>query len=510
MQFEEKIEEKKPRMWVAVMPIFFLVVALSLNVYYLGSDALGGASQILLIISALLCFGIAKFETGVTWAKTEQTIVKHIGDSTPAILILFMIGALSGTWMLSGVVPTMIYYGLQLIDPSTFLLTACVISAIVSVAAGSSWATVATIGVAMMGVGKALGYADGWIAGAIISGAYFGDKVSPLSETTNLAANITGTPLFKHIRYMMITTVPNFIITLIVFFVAGLMIDTQGEAQMTGFTEALKSSYMISPWLLLIPVGTFVLISKKMPTLIILMISSVVAAVVAAIFQTPINEMITGITNDKLAAGVMSSFQAMYGSVTVDTGYPALNELVATKGMGGMMNTVWLILAAMTFGGCMEAGGMLRSISDAMIKLMRNTFSTVGCTTFSCLFLNVTTADQYISILLPGKMFAGIYKDKGYDTALLSRTLEDSATVTGVLIPWNACGLTQATVLNVSTMTYLPYCFFNILSPITTLIIAAVGYKIKKRDFVSEDFVESVEMAGGMESVNCLNAKVEA
>ncbi|MGL5318609.1 MAG: Na+/H+ antiporter NhaC family protein [Bacteroidales bacterium] len=507
MQLGGKIENQKPRLWVAVMPILFLVVALSLNVYYLGSDALGGASQILLIISALLCFGISKFEVGTTWEDTERTIVKHIGDSTPAILILLMIGALSGTWMLSGVVPTMIYYGLQLIDPTTFLFTACVISSIVSVAAGSSWATVATIGVAMMGVGKALGYSDGWIAGAIISGAYFGDKVSPLSETTNLAANITGTPLFKHIRFMMVTTVPNFVITLIIFFVAGFMINAEGDAHMTEFTSALKNSYMISPWLLLIPAGTFVLISRKMPTLIILMISSVVAAVVAAIFQSPINEMITGIKDDALTAGVMSSFQAMYGSVTVDTGYSALNDLVATKGMNGMMNTVWLILSAMTFGGSMEAGGMLRTISDALIKLMRNTFSTVGCTTFSCLFLNVMTADQYISILLPGKMFTSIYKERGYDSALLSRTLEDSGTVTGVLIPWNACGLTQATVLNVSTMTYLPYCFFNILSPITTLIVAALGYKIKQATVNTE---ETVEIVAGGEPVSCLNAKVEA
>ncbi len=479
--------KKEPRIWVAVLPIVFLVVALSLNVYYLGSDALGGASQILLIISAVLCFGVARVESGVTWDQTEKTIVKHIGDSTPAILILFMIGALSGAWMLSGVVPTMIYYGLQIIDPSTFLLTACIISSIVSVAAGSSWATVATIGVAMMGVGKALGYSDGWIAGAIISGAYFGDKVSPLSETTNLAANITGTPLFKHIRFMMYTTVPNYIITLIIFFIAGLSMKAEGAAQMTAFTDALKASYMISPWLLLIPVGTFVLISRRMPTLIILMISSLAAAVVAIVFQTNITESVSGITDNSFTAGVMAAFQSLYGSIQVETGYEALNELVATKGMGGMMNTVWLILAAMTFGGAMEAGGMLQTISNYMVKLMRNTFSTVGCTTFSCLFLNVTTADQYISILLPGKMFASIFKNKGYDTALLSRTLEDSATVTGVLIPWNACGLTQATVLNVATLTYLPYCFFNILSPITTLLIAAIGYKITKTEIVEEE-----------------------
>lgn len=480
MQNHTKIVNKHPRLWVAMLPILFLVTALSLNVLFLGSDALGGASQLILIISSIFCFAVSYLESKTTWGETEKTIIKHIGDSTPAILILFMIGALAGAWMLSGIVPTMIYYGLKLINPTTFLLTACLISSIVSLASGSSWSTVATIGVAMMGVGKALGYADGWIAGAIISGAYFGDKISPLSETTNLAANATHTPLFKHIRFMMITTVPNYLITLTIFTISGFFIQTQGTVSIDEFTSSLQSSYVISPWLLLIPLGTFVMIAKKMPTLIILLISALVAALVAALVQTNATASIADIQGSGIQRSFMAAFNALFGETNVETGNEALNSLVATRGMGGMLLTVWLILSAMTFGGAMEAGGMLQTISRHLVKLMKSTFSTVGVTSLSCLFLNVMTADQYISILLPGKMYSYIYKKKGYDSALLSRTLEDSATVTSVLIPWNSCGMTQATVLNVATVTYLPYCFFNYLSPLMTLFIAAIGYKIKK------------------------------
>ncbi|MGL5229141.1 MAG: Na+/H+ antiporter NhaC family protein [Bacteroidales bacterium] len=482
-----------PRLWVALIPILFLIIALSTNIYIFGSDAGSGSTQIILMIASIFCFAVAFLETGTSWDKTEKYMVKHIGDSTPAIIILFLIGALSGTWMLSGVVPSMIYYGLQIINPTTFLLTACVISSIVSLSAGSSWATVATIGVAMMGVGKALGYSEGWIAGAVISGAYFGDKISPLSETTNLAANCTQTPLFKHIKNMMITTVPSYVITLILFIVAGLVIKTDGNVELTTFTNSLAGTYNISPWLLLIPAFTFILILKKVPTALIMIISSLVAAVVAAFYQTSLTESITGITDNPLSAGLTAAFQSMYGSISVETGNPSLNDLVATNGMAGMLNTTWLIIASMMFGGAMEAGGMLQTITGHMVKFMKNTFSTVGCTTFSCLFLNTTASDQYIAILLPGKMFSYFYKKNGYDSSLLSRTLEDSATVTSVLIPWNTCGMAQSTVLSVPTLTYLPYCFFNLLSPVMTLLVAAIGYKIKTM-VTSDDFEEETDI----------------
>lgn len=476
---------KTPRLWVALLPILFLIVMLAGNIFLFGSSALSGATQLTLLLTTVLTYGISKWESKTTWEETEQLIVKHIGESTPAILILFMIGALAGSWMLSGVVPTMIYYGLQIINPTTFLLTTCIISSIVSVASGSSWSTVATVGVAMLGIGKVLGFTEGWIAGAIISGAYFGDKISPLSETTNLAANVTHTPLFKHIRFMMITTVPNYILTLTIFTIAGFMIETDGTAHLGDISNALTSNYVISPWLLLIPVITFVLIAKKLPTLIILLISSLVAILVALIVQQGmIDTLITGdhaIWADRFLVG----FKALYGSTAPETGDAMLNTLVSTRGMEGMLYTVWLILAAMAFGGAMEAGGMIQTISRRISKHMHNTATTVGYTSLSCLFLNITAADQYIAILLPGKMYSYLYKKKGYDSALLSRTLEDSATVTSVLVPWNSCGMAQSTVLNVSTLTYLPYCFFNLLSPLFTIAVAAIGYKIiqkKKTD----------------------------
>ncbi|MGL5785519.1 MAG: Na+/H+ antiporter NhaC family protein [Bacteroidales bacterium] len=484
---------RQPRLWVALLPIFFLIIALSANVYIFGSDAGSGSTQLILMVASIFCFAVSFLETRTSWATTEKTMVKHIGDSTPAIIILFLIGALSGTWMLSGVVPSMIYYGLQIINPVTFLLTACIISSIVSLSAGSSWATVATIGVAMMGVGKALGYSEGWIAGAVISGAYFGDKISPLSETTNLAANCTSTPLFSHIRNMLITTVPSYIITLIIFVIAGFALQTEGSVALDTFSDALSSTYKISPWLLLIPAFTFFLIIKEVPTALIMITSSIIAAIVAAIIQTPLTQSISGITDNNLAAGAMASFQSMYGSIAVETGNASLNELVATRGMSGMLYTVWLIVASMMFGGAMEAGGMLQTITRHLIKLMKNTFSTVGCTTFACLFLNTTASDQYIAILLPGKMFSQFYKKNGYDSSLLSRTLEDTATVTSVLIPWNTCGMAQSTVLSVPTLTYLPYCFFNLLSPLMTLFIAAIGYKITKKSIVKDPVADEQE-----------------
>ncbi|MGL4993969.1 MAG: Na+/H+ antiporter NhaC family protein [Bacteroidales bacterium] len=476
-----EIGNKRPRLFVSLIPIIFLIIALSVNVFVFASDALSGPSQIVLMLSAIFCFAVSYSETKTTWDETEKTIIKHIGDSTPAIIILFLIGALSGAWMLGGIVPSMIYYGLQIIHPSTFLLTACIIASLVSLTAGSSWATVATIGVAMMGVGKALGFTEGWVAGAVISGAYFGDKISPLSETTNLAANSTNTPIFKHIRNMMITTVPSYVITLIIFLVAGFMIETDGSIEIKEFTEALQSTYKITPWLLLVPIATFVLIIKKVPTALIMLISALIGAVIAATYQSPLTSTMNPEAANGTISSIMAAFKSMYGSTSIETGNQALNDLVSTGGMAGMLNTTWLIIASMMFGGAMEAGGMLQSISREMIKWMKGTFSTVGTTTFSCLFLNVTASDQYIAILLPGKMFSYFYKKHGYDSSLLSRTLEDSATVTSVLIPWNTCGMAQSTVLSVPTLTYLPYCFFNILSPIMTLFIAAIGYKITKR-----------------------------
>ncbi len=347
---------------------------------------------------------------------------------------------------------------------------------------GSSWTTIATIGIALMGIGKAQGFEEGWIAGAIISGAYFGDKISPLSDTTILAASVTDTPLFRHIRYMLITTVPSLIITLVIFTVAGLSHNAGSTEHIAEFSAALAGKFHITPWLLIVPVVTGVLIARRVPSVITLFLSAALAGAFAVFFQPDLLQEISGLQNSE---GTQSIFKGLmmtlYGGTSLQTGNEALTELVATRGMAGMMNTVWLIICAMCFGGAMTAGGMLGSITSVFVRFMKNTVSMVASTVCSGIFLNLATADQYISIILTGNMFRDIYEKKGYESCLLSRTTEDSVTVTSVLIPWNTCGMTQATILSVPTLVYLPYCFFNIISPLMSITIAAIGYKIVRR-----------------------------
>lgn len=383
--------------------------------------------------------------------------------------------------MISGVVPTLIYYGMQIIHPSFFLTSTCIICVLISVMTGSSWTTIATIGIALMGIGKAQGFEEGWIAGAIISGAYFGDKVSPLSETTILAASVTDTPLFRHIRYMMITTVPSLIITLTIFTVAGLSHDASNTQHIAEVAAALNEKFHITPWLLIIPIATGILIARKVPSIITLFLSTLLAGIFALIFQPDLLREISGaaVSNfDSLFKGLMMT---IYGKTSLQTDNAVLTDLIATRGMSGMMNTIWLILCAMCFGGAMTASGMLGSITSLFVRFMKKTVSVVSATVCSGLFLNLATADQYISIILTGNMFRDIYAKKGYESCLLSRTTEDSVTVTSVLIPWNTCGMTQATILSVPTLVYLPYCFFNIISPLMSITVAAIGYKIARR-----------------------------
>ncbi len=383
--------------------------------------------------------------------------------------------------MISGVVPTLIYYGMQIIHPSFFLASTCIICVLISVMTGSSWTTIATIGIALMGIGRAQGFEEGWIAGAIISGAYFGDKVSPLSETTILAASVTDTPLFRHIRYMMITTVPSLIITLIIFTVAGFSHDASNTQHITEVATALNEKFHITPWLLIVPIATGILIARKIPSIITLFLSTLLAGVFALIFQPELLQEVSGMATsgfDSLFKGLMIT---IYGSTSLHTDNAVLSDLIATRGMSGMLNTIWLILCAMCFGGAMTASGMLGSITSIFVRFMKKTVSVVGGTVCSGLFLNLATADQYISIILTGNMFRDIYAKKGYESCLLSRTTEDAVTVTSVLIPWNSCGMTQATILSVPTLVYLPYCFFNIISPLMSIAVAAIGYKIARR-----------------------------
>lgn len=474
-------ERKIPHPLVAAIPVVVLIGLLVLIISLFGSDSLSGGSQIALLLGLSVCVMISMVFYHVPWKTFEKQMCKTIGDVSVTLLILLTVGMLSGSWMISGVVPTLIYYGVQILSPQFFLVSACVICALVSLLSGSSWTTVATIGVALLGIGHALGVSEAWTAGAIISGAYFGDKMSPLSDTTILASSSVGVDIFEHIRYMVITTTPAILITLVIFLVAGLGHGNGGALHVEQYTQGLASTFNISPWTLLVPVITGILIAKKVPSLIVLFASSILAGITALILQPHILTQIAGDASLNAPAALAKGLAiTYYGSTAVQTGYDALNELVSTGGMAGMLNTIWLIICAMCYGAVMVASGMIESITRVIISFVRTRFTLVSSTVGTGLFLNLTTGDQFISIVLTADMFRNVYKTEGYEPRLLSRSCEDAATVTSVLVPWNTCGMTQATVLGVPTLTYLPYCFFNILSPMITLLVAAIGWKIRR------------------------------
>ncbi len=473
---------ERPSWAVSLIPFVVLVILLAIVIKVFGTGALDGGSQVALMFAAGVTVAISMIFYRIPWKDLEDSIVDNIHSVGTSIVILLLIGAVSGSWMLSGVVPTLIYYGMKVITPSIFLFASCAISALISVMTGSSWTTIATIGVALVGIGTAQGYEPGWIAGAIISGAYFGDKVSPLSDTTVLASSSAGTPLFTHIRFMMVTTVPSFVISLVVFLIVSLLHETPDASQTAGFTDDLVHSFNISPWLLLVPVLTGLLIARKVPAIITLFSASVIAGIFALIFQPHILAEVAG-GSDSLSfvEGFKGLFKTYYGPTAIDTGNAALNSLVSTRGMTGMLNTVFLIIAASTFGGVLVGSGMLQSLTDALVSFVKRRVAMVTATVGTGIFANMITGDQYLSILLTSSLYKKLYQERGYDSKLLSRSVEDSATVVSVLIPWNSCGMTQATVLKVSTMTYLPYCLFNLISPFMSIFIAAIGYKIVRK-----------------------------
>jgi len=464
---------------IALLPILFLISVLSLNVYYYGDDTLSGSNQMALLLSAAFC-AILAGKRGTSWPDILEGIRSSISDALPALLILLLIGSLAGTWLISGIVPAMIYYGLQVVNPTYFLITACIVSAIISLATGSSWSTIATVGVALLGIGNVLGISDAMVAGSIISGAYFGDKMSPLSDTTNLAPAMAGTDLITHIRYMTYTTIPSIVLTLIIFLVIGLNLDVKSSPDNIDIIlTSIQSKFVISPWLFVVPAGVIFLIVKRVPAIPALFAGTMFGGIAAIIFQP---EIITelGDSSDYFRASFITLMDAMSRDVSIVTDNVMINELLSTGGMFGMLNTIWLIICAMCFGGAMEASGFLHRLSSSLMKLATNTASLVATTAGTCVFFNVTASDQYLAIVVPGKMFKESFTDKGLAPENLSRTLEDSGTVTSVLVPWNTCGATQASVLGVSTLSYLPFCFFNIISPFMTIIYAAIGIKIAK------------------------------
>ena len=474
--------EKKPSFWVALVPIVMLAIFLAIVIIIKGADALDGGSQFALILSTAVATALSMGLYGVKWEKLETAIAKNIFSSSNSILIFLFIGAIAGTWMVSGVVPTLICYGLQILHPSVFLVSACVICAVVSVVTGSSWTTCATIGVALMGIGYSNGFPEWWTAGAIVSGAYFGDKMSALSDTTVLAASTAKVPLFSHIRYMMYTTVPTFVIALLIYTVAGLCIYDSNSVISNELVDALHGVFNISPWLLVVPAFTFTLIAKKVPALLTLFLSMLAACVAMLIFQPEIVAGIGGSEVLDFKSAVTGVLTSCCNSTAIETGHDVLDSLVATRGMAGALNVIWLVLTAMCFGGVMVGSGMMDAITATLLKGVNTVTKAVSATVFSGLFFNCCTGDQFMSIILACDLNKGSFDRLGLDRRLLSRSAEDSATVTSVLIPWNTCGVVQSMVLGVPTMLFAPFCFFNIISPLMSILVAKLNYKILKVD----------------------------
>ncbi|CAM3494260.1 Na+/H+ antiporter NhaC [Flavobacterium gelidilacus] len=470
---------KELNIWEALIPVIALVGMLGYNVYVFGDDALSGSNQFILLMGAAVA-AIVGFFNKVSFQKMIDEVAENIKSTAGAILILLMVGALAGTWLVSGIIPSMIYYGLQVLSPGIFLPATLIICSVISIATGSSWTTSATVGIALIGIGGTLGFPLGMVAGAVISGAYFGDKLSPMSDTTNLAPAMAGTDLFTHIKYMSFTTVPTYIITFIIFIILGLTVETTGVADSSALLADIQKAFHITPWLFLVPAIVIGLIVKKTEPIIALFIGTLLAAVFALIFQPEIVLMLSGEKTMNFA----NAYKGILNAITVESVIPTDNENLAdlfkSGGMQKMLGTIWLILCAMVFGGIMDAIGALARISQTLLSMAKSTFGLFASTVGSCLALNITASDQYLAIVVPGKMFKKAYHDKGLAPENLSRTLEDSGTVTSVLIPWNTCGAYQSGTLGVDTFDYLPYAIFNYLSPVMTLIFAAFNIKIRQ------------------------------
>ena len=477
--------KKKPTLIIALIPVIFLIILLSINVWIFGDDTTSGSNQLSLLFAASITAILGSFYN-IKFKEMLNGAVESISSAMGALIVLLLIGSLAGTWMMSGIVPSMIYYGLKILNPTIFLFAACIICSIVSLVTGSSWSTIATIGIAMLGIGSALGIHQGLIGGAIISGAYFGDKMSPLSDTTNLAPAMAGSDLISHIKYMMWTTIPSIVITLIIFLTIGFNLDFRYDEinQISVMQNALLENFNISLHSLIVPMLVVILIIKKTPAIPALLLGAILGGIYGAVFQPNIVNEISNniaISNwDYFKNSYISIIKAMTVDVKINTNNEAVNNLISTSGMSGMLNTIWLIICAMSFGGIMDKTGFLTIITDSLMKLVHSRKSLILTTSGTCLFLNITASDQYLAIVIPGRMFVSSFKKYDLDPKNLSRTLEDTATVTSPLIPWNTCGATHAGVLGISTLIYLPYCFFNLISPIMTIIFTYANIRIAK------------------------------
>ncbi len=478
-QDENIVENVELNIYEALLPVVVLVGMLAYNVFVFGDDALSGSNQFILLMGGAVAAIVGAFNK-VRYDQLMTEVAENVKSTTGALLILLMVGALSGTWLISGIIPSMIYYGLQILNPTIFLVATVIICSIISIATGSSWTTSATVGIALIGIGSALGISLGMTAGAVLSGAYFGDKLSPMSDTTNLAPAMAGGDLFGHIKYMTITTIPTYTVSLIFFIILGLTVDTTGTVDTQSLLDSMDATFNINGWLFIVPVMVILLILKKTPPLLALLIGTLLGGVFALIFQPGIVATLGGSETLTFESGYKGVMNAITVNTSIATDNPSLNDLFSSKGMSGMLGTIWLIICAMTFGGIMDGIGALSRITKSLLSLAKTTFGLFASTVASCLALNVTASDQYLAIVVPGKMFAKAYKDRGLAPENLSRTLEDSGTVTSVLIPWNTCGAYHSGVLGVGVDQYFFFAIFNWLSPITTLVVAAFQIKIKQ------------------------------
>ena len=470
---QQIIENRELNIWEALIPVIILMGLLAYNIFFADGVMFGDYSnQIILLIGALVALIVGVFNK-VSFATMAAEVYENLKSIFIPVMILLLVGALAGTWLVSGVIPAMVYYGLQVLHPSIFLPACVVICSIISIATGSSWTTSATVGIALIGIGSALGIHTGMIAGAVISGAYFGDKMSPLSDTTNLAPAIAGTELFTHIRYMALTTGPTIIITLIAFSILSTTIDISGNTDIINLLVSIDATFHISPWLFMVPLVVIILILLKTKPLIALGTGVIIAAIFAFIFQSDVLKSLGDSNFAVIANSILSDTE-------IATDNEKLNELFSAGGMKGMLWTILLVTCAMIFGGVMDGIGALARVTKSLLSIAKSIFGLFASTVISCLGLNIIASDQYLAIVIPGKMFKKAFDDRGLAPQNLSRTLEDSGTVTSVLIPWNTCGAYQSGVLGVGVAEYFIYAFFNWLSPIMTLIFAGFRIKIKE------------------------------
>ena len=471
---------KKPGLLLSLVPVLSLIALLMIGVSIFGDELTSGPSQVAIFGAAVITCLIGLYGLKVPWSEFEDKVGSNLKSTSAAVIILLSIGALTATWMLSGIVPTMIWYGLKLIHPRIFIVLSFLLCAFVSLLAGSSWTTVGTVGVALFGAGSFIGIPAGWLAGAIISGAYLGDKVSPLSDTTNLSASIAGVNLYTHVRYTLLTTLPALIICLLVYGIVGFVLPVSSGVEINQQLDALQETFRISPWYLLVPVLTIIMIVLKVPALVTLSLSALAGGILAFFAQPQIIDQIVGADVDGFRRFFGSLMKMMSSPVSIEAGDPLISRLASTSGMGGMVNTVWIIIAVMLFGGCLSACGMVERITTAIISRVRRNGGLVSATVLSCIFCNLTLSDQFMAILLPGSMFKDTYKRFGLAPEVLSRTLEDSATVSSVLVPWNTCAVVQSSVLGVATLAYFPFAIFCFITPLIAIVYAVFNIKIHK------------------------------